>query len=168
MEMLEAILALIAGLVLVFAGKRFFWLAAGLAAFLFTWAVFEFLFGGGWVAVVIGLVAALVMGWLATKFIKWIGLFVGFAAGAVIVPFLLGLVGIDLNFLIGALIGGVIGLIVMNFLFDWGLILHTALMDHSVVANRLESGFGLSAVLAGLIGLMLLAAGVVVQARSKD
>jgi hypothetical protein len=166
--MLEAILALVAGLVLVFAGKRFFWLAAGLAAFLFTWTVFEALFGGGWVAILIGLVVAGVMGWLATKFIKWIGLFVGFAAGAVIVPFLLGLIGIDLSFLIGAVIGGVIGLILMNFLFDWGLIVLTALMGSSVVASRLESGFGMGASLAGLIGLVLLVAGVVVQARSKE
>lgn len=166
--MLEAILALVAGLVLVFAGKRFFWLAAGLAAFLFTWVVFEALFGGGWAAILIGLVVACVLGWLATKFIKWIGLFVGFAAGAVIVPFLLGLVGIDLNFLIGALIGGIIGLILMNFLFDRGLIVLTALMGSSVVSNRLESGFGLGASLAGLIGLVLLVAGIIVQARAKD
>jgi len=165
--MLEAILALVAGLVLVFAGKRFFWLAAGLAAFLFTWVVFEAIFGGGWVAVIVGLVVALVIGWLATKFIKLIGLLVGFAAGAVIVPFLLGLIGIELSFLIGALLGGVIGLILMNFLFDWGLIVLTALMGSSVVASRLESGFGMGASIASLIGLVLLVAGVVVQARNK-
>ena len=166
--MLEAVLALIAGLVLVFAGKRFFWLAAGLAAFLLTWVVFEELFGGGWVAILVGLVLAVLLGWLATKFIKWVGLFIGFAAGAVIFPFLLGLIGIDLNWLIGALLGGVIGLILMNFLFDWGLIVLTALMGSSVVSNQLESGFGLSAAVAGLIGLVLLVAGVIVQARTKD
>jgi len=166
--MLEAVLALIAGLVLVFAGKKFFWLAAGLAAFLFTWTVFEAIFGGGWVAVIIGLVVALFIGWLATKFIKVIGLFVGFAAGAVIVPFLLGLIGINLSFLIGAVIGGIIGLILMNFLFDWGLIVLTAMMGSSVVASRLESGFGVGASVAGLIGFVLLVAGVIVQARAKD
>ena len=166
--MLEAVLALIAGLVLVFAGKRFFWLAAGLAAFLLTWVVFEELFGGGWVAILVGLVLAVLLGWLATKFIKWVGLFIGFAAGAVILPFLLGLIGIDLNWLIGALLGGVIGLILMNFLFDWGLIVLTALMGSSVVSNQLEIGFGLSAAFAGLIGLVLLVAGVIVQARTKD
>jgi hypothetical protein len=168
MEMLEAILALVAGLVLVFAGKRFFWLAAGLAAFLFTWVVFETLFGGGWLAILTGLVVACVLGWLATKFIKWVGLFIGFAAGAVIFPFLLGLIGVDLNWLIGALVGGVIGLILMHFLFDWGLIVLTALMGSSVVSNRLEGNFGLGASLAGLIGLVLLVAGVIVQARAKD
>lgn len=165
--MLEAILGLVAGLVLVFAGKRFFWLAAGLAAFLFTWVVFEAIFGGGWVAVLIGLVVALIIGWLATKFIKWIGLFVGFAAGAVIVPFLLGLIGIDLSFLIGAVVGGVIGLILMNFLFDWGLIVLTALMGSSVVSGRLESGLGVGASIASLIGLVLLVAGIIVQARNN-
>ena len=165
--MLEAILALVAGLVLVFAGKRFFWLAAALAAFLFTWSVFEFLFGGGWAAIIIGLVVAAVMAWLAIKFIKIVGLFVGFAAGAVIVPFLLGLIGIDLNFLIGALIGGVIGLVFMNFLFDWGLIILTAMMGSSVVSSRLEQGLGVGASIAAIIGLVLLVAGVIVQARSK-
>lgn len=165
--MLEAILALVAGLVLVFAGKRFFWLAAALAAFLFTWSVFEFLFGGGWAAIIIGLVVAAVMAWLAIKFIKIVGLFVGFAAGAVIVPFLLGLIGIDLNFLIGALIGGVIGLVFMNFLFDWGLIILTAMMGSSVVSSRLEQGFGVGAPIAAITGLVLLVAGVIVQARSK-
>jgi hypothetical protein len=166
--MVGAVLALIAGLVLVFAGKRLFWLAAGLAAFLLTWIVFEALFGGGWVAVVIGLVLAVILGWLATRFIKWVGLFIGFAAGAVIFPFLLGLIGIDLSWLIGALLGGVIGLLLMHFLFDWGLILLTALMGSSVVSNQLESGFGLGAAFAGLIGLALLVAGVFVQARARE
>ncbi len=69
---------------------------------------------------------------------------------------------------LGLLPPTIIGLILMHFLFDWGLIVLTALMGSSVVSNRLEGNFGLGASLAGLIGLVLLVAGVIVQARAKD
>ena len=45
--MLDGIIALVAGVLLLFYGKRLFWLAAALIAFLFGWQLFGNLLGPG-------------------------------------------------------------------------------------------------------------------------
>lgn len=165
--MINALLGLVAGLILLFAGKRFFWLVAGLVGFLFAWGIIENVFGGGWLAVIIGLVLAFVLGWLAIKFVKIVAYFIGFAAGAFILPALFGLFGLNLGFLLEALIGGLIGLLLMVFVFDWGLILLTAMMGASAVGGGIQEVLGVGQPITGLVFLVLLVAGVFVQARSK-
>lgn len=162
--MLENILGILAGLLLLLAGKRFFWLAAGLVAFLFGWNLVEALFGGGLLAIVIGLVAGVVFAWLATRFIKIVAYFLAFFAGAVGLPFLVGLFGIDMSWLLLALIGGVLGLVLIAFAFDWGLILLTAWAGASAVSGNLQTWLSLGSTIATVLFLVLLVVGVVVQA----
>jgi len=118
MDWISLILSVAAGLLLLFAGRRFFWLVAALVAFLFTFNLFENLFGGGWVGLIVAVIASAILAWLATKFIKIVGYIVGALAGAVGLPIFLNMLGLDWGWLLMALIGAVVGFLLMMFLFD--------------------------------------------------
>ena len=165
MDWISAILSIAAGLLLLFAGRRFFWLAAALVAFLFTFNLFENLFGGGWVGLIVAVIASAILAWLATKFIKIIGYIVGALAGAVGLPIFLNMFGIDWSWLLMALIGAVIGFLLMMFLFDWGLILLTSWAGANAVTGMVAGRWALSATIATIIFLVLIVAGIVVQSR---
>jgi hypothetical protein len=165
MDWISFILSIAAGLLLLFAGRKFFWLVAALVAFLFTFNIFEALFGGGWVGLIVAVVVGAVFAWLATKFIKIVGYFVGALAGAVGLPIFLGLFGIDWGWLIMALIGAVVGFLLMMFLFDWGLILLTSWAGANAVTGKVSEQWTLGATVATIIFVVLLGAGIFVQAR---
>jgi len=113
------------------------------------------------VAVVVGAILA----WLATKFIKIIGYFVGVLAGAVGLPLFLSMFGVDWGWLLMALIGAVVGFLLMLFLFDWGLILLTSWAGANAVAGKMAAQWTLGATIATIIFVVLMAAGIFVQAR---
>jgi hypothetical protein len=163
MDWLSLILSVAAGLLLLFAGRRFFWLAAALAAFLFVFNLFEALFGGGWLGLILAVVVGAIFAWLATKFIKIVGYIVGALAGAVGLPIFLGLFGIDWGWLLMALIGAVVGFLLMMALFDWGLILLTAWAGANAVTGKVAGQWTLTTTVATIIFVVLLAAGIFVQ-----
>lgn len=164
MDWISLILSIAAGLLLLFAGRRFFWLAAALVAFLFTLNIFDFLFDVGWLGLILAVIVGGIFAWLATKFVKIVGYFVGALAGAVGLPIFLGLFGIDWNWLIMALIGAVVGFLLMIFLFDWGLILLTSWAGANAIVGKLTGQWTLSDAIATILVLVLLAAGIFVQA----
>ena len=164
MDWLSLILSVAAGLLLLFAGRRFFWLAAALVAFLFTFNLFENLFGGGWLGLIVAVIAGAILAWLATKFIKIAGYIVGALAGAVGLPIFLNMLGIDWGWLLMALIGAVVGFLLMMFLFDWGLILLTSWAGANAVTGKVTGQWTLSTTIATIIFVVLLAAGIFVQA----
>ena len=164
MDLLSLVLSVAAGLLLLFAGRRFFWLAAALAAFLLVFGLFEALFGGGWLGLILAVVVGAIFAWLATKFIKIVGYIVGALAGAVGLPIFLGLFGIDWSWLLMALIGAVVGFLLMMFLFDWGLILLTSWAGANVVAGKVSGEWATGATVATIIFVVLMAAGIFVQA----
>jgi hypothetical protein len=164
MDWISLILSLTAGLLLLFAGRRFFWLAAALAAFLFTFSLFEFLFGGGWLGLIIAVIVGVIFAFLARMFIKIVGYIVGAFAGAVGLPSFLGLIGLDISWLLAALIGALVGFLLMLFLFDWGLILLTSWAGANAVAGKLNDQWAIGSTIATLIFLALFAAGIFVQA----
>lgn len=159
--------AILVGLLLLFAGRRFFWLAAGLIGFLFGFNIFQNLFGLWWLNLVVGGILGLILGWLAVKFIKVVSFFVGFLAGAVLLPYLLGFFGIEHNWLLMGLIGGIIGAVLIGFAFEWGLILVTALLGASMVSHNLADVFDLNQTVKSIIGLVLVLLGIVIQSNSK-
>lgn len=164
MDWLSLILSVAAGLLLLFAGRRFFWLVAALVAFLFVFNLFEALFGGGWLGLILAVVVGVIFAWLATKFIKIVGYIVGALAGAVGLPIFLGLFGIDWGWLLMALIGAVVGFLLMMALFDWGLILLTAWAGANAVTGKVAGQWTLTTTVATIIFVALLAAGIFVQA----
>jgi len=164
MDWVSFILSIVAGLLLLFAGRRFFWLAAALAAFLFVFGLFEALFDVGWLGLIVAVIVGAIFAWLATKFIKIVGYIVGALAGAAGLPIFLGLFGIDWSWLLMALIGAVIGFLLMMFLFDWGLILLTAWAGANAVTGKVAVQWTLTTTVATIIFVVLLAAGIFVQA----
>ena len=163
MDWISLILTLAAGLLLLFAGRRFFWLAAALVAFLFTFHLFENIFGGGWLGLIVALIAGGIFAWLATKFIKIVGYIVGALAGAVGLPIFLNLFGFDNGWVLAALIGAVVGLLLMLFLFDWGLILLTSWVGANAVTDTVAGQWTLGTTLMAIIFLVILGAGIYVQ-----
>ena len=164
--MLEGLIAIVAGVLLLFFGKRLLWLAAALVAFLFGWLLFGDLVGPGWsllLAVVLGIVVA----WLAIKFIKIAAYFVGFLAGAVALFSLVGTFGSDMSRFILYGIGGAIGLILVAVAFDWGLILITAWAGASAIIFGLQKWTSMSSNLATVVFLVLMIVGVLWQASRK-
>jgi hypothetical protein len=165
--MLDGVIALVAGLLLLFFGRRLFWLAAALIAFLFGWQLFGNLFDPG-LSLILAVILGIVFAWLAIKFIKIAAYVIGFLAGAVALSFLTGIFGIDLNWFILVLIGGVIGVILVTAAFEWGLILITAWAGASAVVFGLQKWNGLDDTLYGtIIFFALLIVGVVWQASRR-
>lgn len=163
--MLDGIIAFLAGILLLFFGKRLFWLAAALVAFLFGWQLFGNLLGPGW-SLIIAVVLGIVFAWLAIKFVKIVAYIVGFLAGAVALPFLVGIFGMDMSWFILAFIGGVIGLILVSVAFDWGLILITAWAGASAISFALQNWVSEST-FNTVIFLALLILGVFWQASRR-
>ena len=164
MDWISLILSIAAGLLLLFAGRRFFWLAAALVAFLFTFNLFEAIFEGGWLGLILAVIAGGIFAWLATKFVKIVGYIVGALAGAVGLPIFLGFFGIDWPWLLTALIGAVVGFLLMIFLFDWGLIALTAWAGANAVVGKLTGKMTLDETIATILVVALMAAGIFVQA----
>ena len=165
--MLDGIIALVVGVLLLFFGKRLFWLAAALVAFLFGWQLFGDLLGPVW-SLVLAVVLGIVFAWLAIKFIRFAAYIVAFLAGAAALPLLMGAFGVDISGLILAGIGGAIGLILVAVAFDWGLILITAWAGASAVVFGLQKWMELGdSLVATIIFFALLILGVGWQASRR-
>jgi hypothetical protein len=165
--MLDGLIALVAGVLLLFFGKRLFWLAAALVAFLFGWQLFGDLLGPE-LSLVLAVVLGIVFAWLAIKFIRFAAYIIGFLAGAAALPLLMGAFGVDMSGLILAGIGGAIGLILVAVAFDWGLILITAWAGASAVVFGLQKWMELGdSLVATIIFFALLILGVGWQASRR-
>jgi hypothetical protein len=159
-----AILSIAAGLLLLFAGRKFFWLAAGLAAFVFGMNLFAAVFkDAGWVGIILSAVGGVVLGWLAVKFIRLAGYIVGAVAGAAALPLLLGLFGVGWSWLAMALIGAFIGFLLVRIFFDWGLIVMTAWIGANSVVSSVNQFSKMGAVLSSVAIIILLILGIITQ-----
>jgi len=164
--MFEGMIAFIAGLVLLFFGKRMFWLAAALVAFLFGWQLFGEILGPG-LSFLLAAVLGVIFAWVAIKFIKIAVYFVGALAGAIALPYLMGVFGVEMSWLILALIGGAIGLILVAVAFDWGLILITAWAGASAITFGLKQWMTLDGTLGTVIFLVLMVVGIFWQSANR-
>jgi len=164
MTIISALLSIAAGLILLFAGRRLFWLAAALVAFLFTFSLFDILFGGGWFGLIVAIIIGAIFAWLAIRFVKIVGYIIAALAGAAGLPMLFNTLGFQMSWFLLALIGAVIGILVIAFAYDWGLILLTAWVGANSVASNVTSWIHLGSTLGVIIFLVLLVAGIGVQA----
>jgi hypothetical protein len=162
-----SLFTLASGVILLFYGRRYFWLAAGLVAFLFGWQFFGERIGDGWTAVLIGSAAGILFAWLAVKFIRTIAHVIGFLAGALALPFFLGIFGVDLHWLLSATVGGAIGLVLIAAAFGWGLVLLTSWVGAGAVSGSLQAWLDLGETVAGVVFIALLLFGVVYQTHRR-
>ena len=159
----EGLLAVVTGIILLFFGRRMFWLAAGLLAFLFGWQFLQNLIGDGLTPIIVSLGLGILFAWLAIRLVKTVAYVAAFLAGALALPYFLSIFGTDLSWVWMALIGGLLGLIVIAMAFNWGLVLLTAWAGASAVSGGLQSGLEMSEAAAGLIFIALLLFGIIYQ-----
>jgi hypothetical protein len=153
---------LVLGAALLLAGRKLFWLFIGIVGFI-TGVQLAARFWGGpeWTAIVIGIVVGLLFALLAV-FIEALAIGIaGFLVGGFVLTTFTNSLGFTdgLLFWLFFAIGGMIGLLLVMFLFDWALIVLSSLAGASLVVQALfaEGGPGGLA----FIGLFLL--GLIIQ-----
>jgi hypothetical protein len=154
---------LLLGAVLLVAGRKLFWLFVGIIGFVTGMQVAaRFWNGPEWTAIVIGIIVGIIFALLAV-FIEALAIGVaGFLAGGFILTTFTNLLGINDGLLFWVLyaIGGIIGILLVMLLFDWALIILSALAGASLIVQSLFSGSGAY----GLIFILLFIVGIVIQA----
>ena len=157
-----SIISLILGVALLVAGRKLFWLFVGAAGFVTGLQLAtQFWQGPELLAIVIGLVVGVIFALLAI-FLQRIAIAIaGFFAGGYILTALALMLGLDTGALVWIIyvIGGIIGVILVSFLFDWAIITLSSLAGASLITQALllPSGIG------GVIFIVLVIVGVVIQ-----
>jgi len=93
-------------------------------------------FGVNVAGFIISVIIGIVLGWLSVMFLRIAGYIIGALAGAVALPLLLGLLGFDNYWLLTALIGALIGFVLVRYAFDWGLIIMTVWIGANTVVSN--------------------------------
>jgi hypothetical protein len=152
----------IVGVALLVAGRKFFWLFIGALGFItgiqVTAAIWQ---GPDWMLLVIGLIVGVIFAALAT-FVQALAIGVaGFLSGGYVALMLVGMLGVEVGTLswIVYVIGGLIGIALVGFLFDWAIITLSSFAGASLVTQT----FFAQSDNARLIFLALIIIGVIVQ-----
>jgi hypothetical protein len=156
---------LISGLLLLFLGRRLFWLFVGLTGFIAGFAIAErfFQFHSQLIELIIALGCGLI-GVLLAVFLQRLAIAIaGFVAGGLFTLSLLEMGGWNIASVIPFLIGGFIGAILLSLFFDWALIIISSASGALLVARF----FLQDRQLVALAFLVLLIIGIVVQARIR-
>jgi len=157
-----SVISLILGAALLIAGRKLFWLFVGAAGFVAGLQLATQLWQGPEIlAIIVGLVVGVIFALLAI-FLQSVAIGVaGFLAGGYILTVLAGMIGLEQGAFswIVYIIGGIIGVLLVIFLFDWALITLSSLAGASLITQALilPSGIG------GVIFLALVILGVLIQ-----
>jgi len=157
-----SIISMILGGALLVAGRKLFWLFVGAAGFVAGLQLAtQFWQGPELLAIVVGLVVGVIFALLAI-FLQGAAIGVaGFLAGGYILTVLADMVGLNQGAFswIVYVIGGIIGLLLVIFLFDWALITLSSLAGASLVTQALLIPSGI----ASVVFLALVIVGIVIQ-----
>ena len=166
---LEAAALIILGLVSLLLGKRLFWLFAGIVGFALGWWLTGLLLPEGWVRLLAGLVVGLVLGGLSRFLGKWAIRIVAAIAGFVLLPMLLGSLGMlgGISEFRWAVFGAALGFVFAIFLADGTLIFLSAILGAGLILTGAQLVVALGQALRLITGFVLVAVGVVVQSRQK-
>lgn len=168
---MPTVIRVLAGLGLLTLGRKLFWLFVALVGFEFGFFIAERFFQRSandllalGIGVLFGIVAALI-----AIFLQQLAIYVGgFLAGGTILVQLLEMFGLggprleNVLLVVVFVVGGIIGAVVMMYLFDWALIVLSSLAGAGLLSGVATSngvGFGL------IIFVVLFIIGVVVQAQ---
>jgi len=135
--MLGLINVLIGGALLM-AGRKLFWLFIGALGFITGIQVTASIWQGpDWLLLVIGVVVGIIFAMLAT-FLQALAIGIaGFLGGGYVLTILTGMLGIEIGIPAGVIyiIGGIIGVALVSFLFDWAIITLSSLAGASLVSS---------------------------------
>ncbi len=161
------IASLLAGIILLFLGRKLFWFFVAVVGFIAGLSIAsQFFHGSGWMLLLIALIAGAIGGVLAIVLQRFaIGLAGFFVGGYLANTLLLGL-RIDPGSLswLTFIIGGLIGSILLTVLFDWALIVLSALMGATLITQSLP----LSPSNVAVIWIILLVIGLIFQSFIKQ
>ena len=156
------VINLILGGALLIAGRKLFWLFVGAAGFVTGMQLAtRFSQEPGVPAIIIGLVVGVIFAILAI-FLQSLAIGVaGFLAGGYVLTALAGMIQLNQGAFswIIYIIGGILGLILVSFLFDWALITLSSLAGASLVIEA----FSPQGATGGLLFFILFFLGVVIQ-----
>lgn len=158
------IIQIIVGLLLLTLGRRLFWLFVSAIGFVAGFFLAARFFEGqpDWIIVVIALLGGLLGAGLAVLLQSIAIAVAGFFAGGYLasnLAFALGLVGTQYSW-IPFVIGGIIGLVLLAVLFDWGLIILSSFTGANFIVETIELPPPTGAILL----IVLVAVGIAVQA----
>jgi hypothetical protein len=168
--LLEALVLIALGLLSLMMGKRLFWLFAAIVGFALGWWLAGLFLPDGLVRLLAGLIAGLILGGLSGFLGKWAIRIVAAIAGFVILPMLLGSLGMLSGFseLVWAVIGGILGFVSAIFLADWTLIFLSSILGAGLILNGARVFLPMSEAVRMITGFILIAVGVIVQSRQKQ
>jgi hypothetical protein len=151
-------------------GKRLFWLFAGIVGFALGWWLTGLFLPDGLVRLLAGLIVGLILGGLSRFLGKWAIRIVAAVAGFVILPMLLGSLQMLGGFseLVWAVIGAIVGFVSAMFLADWTLICLSSILGAGLILNGAQIILPMTEAVRMIAGFILVAVGVVVQARQKQ
>jgi hypothetical protein len=141
-DMFSAGVIIIIGLAALFLGRKLYWLFVGLAGFLLGVILSEIVMGDSaiWSRLLVALVFGL-LGVLLAYFAKRLAIAVaGFIIGAFVPLLILNALGLEFATWtwVVAIMGGILGVILVSLLFDVGLILLSSLGGAALVVGALD------------------------------
>ncbi len=156
-----------AGVLLLFLGRKLFWLFVAVVGFLLgiTYAPQLLPNQPQSVILTISLISGL-LGALLTALLQKLAVgFAGFAAGGYIAYYLLEFVAVNLGEYqwMAILAGAIIGALLAGSMFDWALVLVTSAAGAALISQGLDLGMPISAIT--LVGLFVF--GLIAQAKIK-
>jgi len=157
------VINLILGSALLIAGRKLFWLFVGAAGFVTgIQLATRFWQGPELLAIIVGLVVGVIFALLAIFLQALVIGIAGFLSGGYILTVLAAMLGIEVTGVttwIVYIIGGLIGLLLVSFLFDWALITLSSLAGASLIIQS----FGPQGAMGGLLFFVLFILGVLIQ-----
>jgi hypothetical protein len=166
--LLEALVLIVLGLLSLLLGKRLFWLFAGVVGFALGWWLMGFI-NQDVLRIVVGIIVGLILAGLSRFLGKWAIRIVAAIAGFVILPMLLGNLGMlgGLSEFLWAVLGAVLGFVLALFLADWTLIFLSSILGAGLILNGAQVLLPMTEAARMIVGFVLIAVGVIVQSRQK-
>jgi hypothetical protein len=166
--LLEALVLIVLGLLALLLGKRLFWLFAGIVGFALGWWLMGFINQDIW-RVLAGIVVGLILAGLSRFLGKWAIRIVAAIAGFVILPMLLGSLGMlgGISELLWAALGAILGFVGAMVLADWTLIFLSSILGAGLILNGVRIFLPMADAVRMIVGFSLIAVGVVVQSRQR-
>jgi hypothetical protein len=154
------VINLLLGGALLLAGRKLFWLFVGAAGFVTgIQLATRFWQGPEWLAIVIGLVIGMIFALLAVFLQAALIAIAGFLTGGYVLTVLASMLGLQVSGMttwIVYVLGGILGVVLVSFLFDWALITLSSLAGAALIVQAFDPQ-------GGIVFLILFFLGVLIQ-----
>jgi hypothetical protein len=162
------------GILVLFLGRRLFWVFVAVAGFVVGFNLAEQLVGAeaaAWLLLAIGVVGGIIGALLAVFAQRLAVAVAGFIAGGYLLLYLMGAVRAAGDGTLGTvlfIVGGVIGAVLVSALLDPALIVLSSALGATLLTQAAGQYFQLTPALNGIVFVVLLALGVAVQWGTWD